>query len=309
MATFSNNLVAKNGEKMAQNYYCENCDYTCSKKYNWDKHLMTSKHYNETKCNNCVTEKVAKVAKSIYCCENCNKEYNNRTSLWRHKQKCEKDINEPTDKELIMKILKQNSELIKENSELRKEQTDIKELILEIVKNGTHNTTNNTTHTNSHNKAFNLNFFLNETCKNAMNITDFANSIKLQLSDLISVGELGYVEGISNIIVKNLNALDVTQRPVHCTDKKRETIYIKDNDKWEKENDNRTNIKKIINCVTNKNISLIPEWKQKYPECNNSNSSKSTKINKMIMEVMETDFTKNEKIIKNIAKEVIINKE
>ena len=183
---------------------------------------MTLKHYNETKCNNCVTEKVAKVAnKSVYCCENCNKDFNNRTSLWRHKQKCKKeDDNDPSDKELILKILKQNSELIKENSELRKEQTDIKELILEIVKNGTTNNSHNT-HTNSHNKAFNLNFFLNETCKNAMNITDFVDSIKLQLNDLMDVGELGYVEGISKIIVKNLNNLDETVRPIHCTDKKR----------------------------------------------------------------------------------------
>ena len=302
MATLSNNLVAFSGKNGKVTYYCENCDYTCYKKYNWDKHLMTSKHYNETKCNNCVTEKVAKVAKSIYCCENCNKEYNNRTSLWRHKQKCEKDINEPTDKELIMKILKQNSELIKENSELRKEQTDIKELILEIVKNGTHNTTNNTTHTNSHNKAFNLNFFLNETCKNAMNITDFVDSIKLQLSDLTEVGELGYVEGISKIIVKNLNNLSETERPIHCTDKKRETMYVKDQGEWEKDDEKKSKITKAVMKIADKNIRLLPAFREKYPEYKNSSSKISDNYDKMVIELMTTDEDKNEKIIKNISK-------
>ena len=307
METFSNNLVAFSGICGKQNYYCENCDYICYKKYNWNKHLMTSKHCNETKCNNYVTEKVAKVANpvnpAIYCCENCNKEYNNRTSLWRHKQKCKKDDeNEPSDKELIMKILKQNSELIKENSELRKEQTDIKELILEIVKNGTHNTTNNTTHTNSHNKAFNLNFFLNETCKNAMNITDFVDSIKLQLNDLIEVGELGYVEGISKIIVKNLNNLDETERPIHCTDKKRETMYVKDEGEWEKEDEKKSKITKAVKRIADKNIRLLPAFREKYPEYRNSSSKVSDKYDKMVIEVMTTDEDKNEKIIKNISK-------
>ena len=116
---------------------------------------------------------------------------------------------------------------------LIQDSSELKNMIMEVLKNGTHNT--NTTHTNSHNKAFNLNFFLNETCKDAMNIMEFVDSIKLQLSDLERVGELGYVEGISNIIVKNLKDLDVTQRPVHCTDKKRETMYIIDENTWEKD--------------------------------------------------------------------------
>jgi len=308
MATLSNNLVAFSGKNGKVIYYCENCDYTCSKKYNWDKHLMTSKHYNETKCNDCVTEKVAKVAKSIYCCENCNKEYNNRTSLWRHKQKCEKDINEPTDKELIMKILKQNSELIKENSELRKEQTDIKELILEIVKNGTHNTTNNVNN-NSHNKTFNLQLFLNETCKNAMNLTDFIDSIKLQLTDLIKIGEVGYVEGISNIITSNLQALDVTERPIHCTDKKRETVYIKDEDKWEKEDENKNKLRKIIKKVAYKNEKLLPQFKEKYPSYNNSESKYSDQYSKIVIEAMVCDKEKEDKIIRNISKVITLDKE
>jgi hypothetical protein len=199
-----------------------------------------------------------------YQCENCNKKYNNRSGLWKHKKTCynvkeefaEKEKEEINDKQLVVMLLKQNSEIMKENSQimkencqLMKEQSNIKELILEIIKNGTtiNNTTNNTNNTNanSHNKAFNLNLFLNETCKNAMNITDFVDSIKLQLSDFMDVGESGFVKGISNIIVKNLKLLDETVRPIHCTDQKRETFYVKDENKWEKEEDFK-NIRKMI---------------------------------------------------------------
>ena len=176
--------------------------------------------------------------------------------------------------------------------------------LLEIVKNGTHNNTNNSnnTHTNSHNKAFNLNFFLNETCKNAMNITDFVDSIKLQLNDLMEVGELGYVEGISKIIVKNLNNLDETERPIHCTDKKRETMYVKDQGEWNKEDDNKTKLKKAITKVADKNIRLLPQFREKYPEYNNSSSKTSDKYDKIVVEAMTSDEDKNEKIIKQISK-------
>ena len=309
MATLSNNLVAKSGKSGNNEYYCEYCDYKCCKKYNWDKHITTFKHAKVAESNTFATEKWQKVAKesknTIYCCENCGKEYRDRTGLWRHKKQCINKTENTTDKkdEIIDRLLKQNSELIKE-------QTDIKELILEIVKNGTmnnsHNNTTNNTHTNSHNKAFNLNFFLNETCKNAMNITDFVDSIKLQLSDLMEVGELGYVEGISKIIVKNLNNLDETIRPVHCTDKKRETMYVKDQGEWTKEDDNKSTLKKVINKVADKNIRLLPQFREKYPEYNNSASKMSDKYEKMVIEVMETDNDKKEKIIKNISKATTI---
>ena len=148
--------------------------------------------------------------------------------------------------------------LIKDNSEL-------KNMMMKVIENGTNNitTNNNTTHTNSHNKAFNLNFFLNETCKDAMNIMDFVESIKFQLSDLESVGEKGYIEGMSNIIIKNLKDLDVTQRPVHCTDKKRETIYVKDEDKWEKDDDNKK-MHKMVRKVQDKNFRMIQKFKETF---------------------------------------------
>ena len=302
MEILGNNLVAKNG---THTYYCDKCDYICCKKYNWDKHLLTSKHTKEIIGS---SQEIKKWQNTLIC-QNCEKEFKTNAGLWKHKQKCHKqhdkadpaNNDEPTDKELILKILKQNSELIKENSELRKEQTDIKELILEIVKNGTHNNIT-TTHTNSHNKAFNLNFFLNETCKNAMNITDFVDSIKLQLNDLIDVGELGYVEGISKIIVKNLNNLDETIRPIHCTDKKRETMYVKDEGHWEKEDEKKSKITKAVKKIADKNIRLLPAFREKYPDYNNSYSKTSDKYEKMVIEIMTCDDAKDEKIVKNISK-------
>jgi hypothetical protein len=187
---------------------------------------------------------------------------------------------------------------------------DTQNQMMEVIKNGTNNTLINNT-TNSHNKAFNLNFFLNETCKDAMNIMDFVDSIKLQLSDLEKVGEVGYVEGISNIIVKNLNELDVTQRPVHCTDKKRETMYIKDEDKWEKDESN-SKIKKAIKRVASKNQRLLPKFKEAHPDCGTYHSKYSDQYNKIIIESVggsgDNDAEKEEKIIRNISKNVIVEK-
>jgi hypothetical protein len=292
MATLSNNLGGKTSKMSNDIFVCDLCNYKCSKKFNYDRHLLSAKHKNQQK----MSKNEENEQKPLYCCENCGKEYNDRTGLWRHKKVCIK--NEENNESYDEKNYKLVEYLMKENKE-------IKEMILEIVKNGitntnSHNTT--TTHTNSHNKAFNLNFFLNETCKNAMNITDFVDSIKLQLSDLMEVGELGYVEGISKIIVKNLNNLDETIRPVHCTDKKRETMYIKDEGEWNKEDEKKSKLKKAITRVANKNIRLLPQFREKYPDYGNSSSKISDVYNKMIVEAMETDDDKKEKIIKNISK-------
>jgi len=298
-------MSTKISKNLDNNYCCKFCDFNTCKLTDYNRHLVTKKHIR----NESATTGNKIIEKNTFICEICEKKYNNRSGLWRHKNKCnlEKNStvskdNEPTDKELIMLLIKENSEL--------------KNLVIKVLENGTinnsnithNNTTNNNTntHTNSHNKAFNLNFFLNETCKNAMNITDFVDSIKLQLTDLMEVGELGYVEGISKIIVKNLNNLDETIRPVHCTDKKRETMYIKDQGEWTKEDDNKSKLKKAINKIADKNIRLLPQFREKYPEYNNSASKMSDKYEKMVIEVMETDNDKKEKIIKNISKATTI---
>jgi len=203
-------------------------------------------------------------------------------------------------------LIKQNSELIKETAEFKTLMIEQQNMMLEVIKNGTNNNNNNTT--NSHNKAFNLNFFLNETCKDAMNIMDFVDSIKLQLCDLERVGEFGFVDGISNIIIKNLKELDVTERPIHCTDKKREVLYVKDENKWEKDEE-KNKMKKAIKRVANKNIRLLPSFKEKYPDCNKSTSNHSDQYNKIIVESMDTDADSENKIIAKISKEVIVKKE
>ena len=310
METIGNNLGAKKGEKGQNEYYCEKCDFKCCKKYSWDRHLLTSKHTQEANGNILETPK----GHPNNCCENCKKEFKTRSGLWKHKNNCkltetitfEKNTNNPhnisTDKDLIMM-------LIKENSELKTMMIEQQSMVMKVLENGTHNTT---IHTNSHNKAFNLNLFLNETCKDAMNIMDFVDSIKLQLSDLEGVGELGYVEGISNIIVKNLKELDVTQRPLHCTDKKRETMYIKDENKWEKDEEKKK-LHKVVRKVTCKNQNLIPKFKETHPDCNTYHSKFSDQYNKIIIESMgghgDNEYEKEEKIIKNISKQVFIDKE
>jgi len=290
-------------------FYCELCAFKCSKKSNYDIHLKTKKHTTRLNGNNLENAEINKNAE--YNCE-CGKNFKTNAGLWKHKQKCNglefnTEKSDLGDKQLIMLLLKQNSEIIKENSELRKEQADIKEIILEIVKNGTMNNSHNTT-TNSHNKAFNLQFFLNETCKNAMNITDFVESIKLQLSDFMSMGEVGFVEGISNIIVKNLNSLDETIRPIHCTDQKRETFYVKDENKWEKEEEDRKKLKKMIRCIAYKNEKLMKTYKETYPDYNNPDSRRSDQYSKIMIEAMDSKDDSREKIIKNISKATVIEK-
>jgi len=282
--------------KPINKYFCLKCDFKCSKKGDYNRHNLTIKH----KINTLSTDNNQSHIKP-YCCDICKKEFGDRSGLWRHKKKCTptatkllpNDTNMETnekymiiDKELVMMLFKQNTEL------------------LEIVKNGTCN--NN--HVNSHNKSFNLQFFLNETCKDAMNIMDFVDSIQLQLSDLENVGEVGYVNGISNIIVKHLNDLDVTKRPVHCTDKKREVIYIKDDNTWEKEDEEKNKMRKVIKKVANKNIRLLQKFKEVHPDCGKSDSKYSDQYNKIIVESMggpgDNDREKENKIIKNISKNV-----
>jgi hypothetical protein len=300
------NIIQQNS---AKKYNCIFCDYNTSRKCNYDTHLISKRHVTNSANGNignpCGNQIQQKFSKTNYSCQKCNKEFLNRSGLWKHKKICNVNqenttkLNEIDKDELIIQLLKQNAELIKGQQDM----------MLKLTENGINNHNSNNTITNSNNKAFNLNFFLNETCKNAMNITDFVDSIKLQLSDLIDIGNLGYVEGISKIIVKNLNDLDETKRPIHCVDKKRETMYVKDQGQWEKDDEKKTKLTKAVKRVADKNIRLLPQFREKYPDYNNSSSKTSDKYEKMVIEVMSTDEGKNDKIIKKISNVTIINKE
>ena len=290
------NLMPKN----AKEFECEKCAFKCSKKSNYDNHIMTLKHKNAIDVAQNATGLETKNAK----CPFCEKNFNHSSSMYRHKKEC-KGKNETPNTNNNDKLVEY---LMKENSEL-------KHMIIDVSKNiNPSNTQNNHSfnNSNSHNKTFNLQFFLNETCKDAMNIMDFVESVKLQLSDLEKVGEIGYVDGISNIIVKNLNALDETKRPVHCTDTKREVLYIKDDNKWEKEDNDKKKIRKLIKKVADKNSRLIPKFKEEHPDCGKSVSKYSDQYNKIIVEAMggsgDNDQEKEDKIIKKIAKEITIDK-
>jgi hypothetical protein len=308
---WENYVILPNETKKSHKYSCDFCQYNTDNKKDFCKHLSTSKH------NKIV---FSQKKSQDFICE-CGNKYIHRQGLWKHQQTCgiineeiitEKPTTVSSESELkiltnlVLDVVKQNKDLINQNQELTNK-------IVDICKTGTQCNTISNSNINSNNKTFNLQFFLNETCKNAMNLTDFVNSLQLQLSDLENVGKLGYVDGISSIIVKNLNALDETTRPIHCTDKKRETFYVKDEDKWEKEDDQKKKIKKIINKVAFKNQNLLTKFKELHPGCNFSESKYADQYSKLVIEAMggsgNNDKEKEEKIIRKIANEVTISKQ
>jgi hypothetical protein len=242
-----------------------------------------------------------------FICE-CGNKYKYRQGLQKHKQICKKY----SDNESILKLFKIH---IEENKEMKQFLYDQQKQLLEqnnkLIELSKHN--NNTVINNTTNNKFNLNFFLNEKCKDALNLMDFIHSIQLQLKDLEKVGELGYVEGISQIFVNGLKQLDVYKRPVHCSDIKRETLYIKEEDKWTKENEEKDKIKKAIQHITHKNIKNISHWVLENPSCKDNTSNKNDEYMKLISNSMsgesEEEQTLNiSKIISNVAKTVVIDK-
>jgi hypothetical protein len=284
----------ENYPKKPIEFYCEKCDFLSCNKKDYSRHIKTKKHLSND-FQGFSIQKTQKNPRSYECI--CGKTYKDYSGLWRHKKKCPEKIPiSSTEKEkLLLKIIENNNEMITK--------------MMDIVKNGTHNTNcNNTT-----NKTFNLNLYLNETCKNAMNITDFVSSINLNLEDLENTGKNGYVEGISNIFVKNLNNIEHHMRPIHCSDQKREILYIKDNDKWEKECEDKPILTRAIKNVANENIKQISKWRNKNPDCDKSDSRNSDLYLKIVGNSMngstEEESRKNiNKIISNVAKEVLINK-
>ena len=305
-------------QKISFKYYCEICDYGTCKKSNFNNHCESNKHiFNGLETNSTAIKPFLSSKK--YHCDICNKNYTDRSGLWKHKKICiiekgkekEKDdddnyyegINIKDKDALVLHLLKQNGDLQKSLIEMS------------CKSNITNN--NNNTNSNSHNttnNAFNLNFFLNETCKDAMNISDFVSSIKMSLDDLENTGRQGYIEGISSIIIKNLNKLGQIDRPLHCGDNKREIIYIKDNNEWIKESDDKPILTRAIKSIANQNIKQIKTWRDKHTNCTDSDSNKNNLYLKIVSNSMN-GLTKEEgdknisKIISNVAKKTIIQKD
>ena len=298
------------------NFCCEHCDYTpCSKK-DFNRHLSTGKHKRMT-MELQMDDKLAPQEKHI--CD-CGSEYKYRQGLWKHKKFCLQKkgsessapnmmLNEQTELNVLTKLVK---DVIKQNIDVIKHNQELTNKIVDICKPGISNNISNS-NIHSNNKTFNLQFFLNETCKDAMNISEFVESIKIQISDLERTGKNGFIEGVSNIVLDNLKDLDDIQRPIHCSDFKREIIYIKDDNQWIKDDEPNNKMTKFIKQIANKNMRQIPEWVKKNPDCYDSSSKKNDTYLKIVMNSMSggTELeqkTNISKIITRVAKKVIIDK-
>ena len=319
MATFSNFQQPEKPKK----YICQQCDFYSSNKRDYTRHLETEKHktgFLATLATTSSSEKPQKTQKNpiLFRCEICDKEYKDKTGLWRHHKKCDvqavnsgcqnaqpvADSSSHVSPELVLQILEKNKELTEVVIEQNK-------TIMELSKNSQIHTQNNMN--NCHNNTFNLQFFLNETCKDAMNIQDFIKSLQLNIQDLESVGELGYAEGISRMFVKGLSDLEVTKRPIHCSDLKREVIHIKDKDRWEKDTCNQDRLKRAIKDLSNKNIMLLDDWQRNNPGYDQYDNKKNDIYLKMMVQAMGPPDDMSErrdfgKIIKTIARNTIIDK-
>jgi len=307
--------------KVANKFVCEKCDYNTSKLSSYKKHLTTAKHLGKQK----ETEKLLKVA-NTHNCEYCNKTYHNRSSLWKHKQKCvyqyREAVNNGSEHNISLEVVEKEDthtalfELIKQNQEFKellveqqKENQGLQKQLLEAVKDVKH-VTNNTV--NSNNK-FNLNFFLNEQCKDAMNISEFLENMQLDMEDLLETGRLGYVNGISRIFINKLRELDTYKRPLHCTDLKRETLYIRDNDVWEKEENSKETLRKLVDKVANKNCKTMRQWTEEnpnYTEMDTIENEEFMKLSNAILGGFGEWESKQfgDKVIRNVIKDVFIAK-
>jgi len=251
--------------KNAEIFFCEKCDFKCNKNSNYKKHLLTAKHKNRTNR----TEKMPKNA-IVYKCK-CGKSYKSRSSLWYHKKKCPHFNNtivvqeNPETKPSMMDIISQNKEivdlLVLQNEELKRQNREQSNTIRELIpKIGNNNTT-----TNNNNNQFNLQVFLNEDCKDAINFSDFIKQIQVSFEDIENQAESGYVKGISKLFIENLQGLGTHKRPIHCTDKKRKTLYIKENDEWDKEGSQDT-LRKGIQEITRSTMRTLIKEKENQAE-------------------------------------------
>lgn len=321
-------------------FQCIACGYSTNQKNNYDRHINSISHAKVIGIDKPPTPK--QKPKSEHICTKCNIIYVTYSGLWRHKRKCQsiptiKTENiDPTNgkidfemmenmmKRIIIETLNCNNagiqKLAESNNAVAEMNTNNIAMVVDAIKTQsnaiTHivdkiGITNNNTNTNCNNtnQKFNLNFYLNETCKDAMNFNDFMNSIKVTLEDLENTGRLGYVDGISRILVNALKSTDVEKRPLHCTDIKRETVYIKNSDEWKKESVEQDSLKQAIDFISNKNISKINEWKEQHPASLDNYSTESNELTALYTATLGSNSAREtSKIINNVLKEVILEK-
>lgn len=304
--------MSKNSKKTSK-YSCNICDFYTSNLQDFNRHLSTQKHIIRASGDLGDVENSKKLQKNStgYKCE-CGKYYSVSGSLWRHKKMCSflpenkiepKEEPVSTNNDLVLVLINQNKEL--QNLLIEERKIFIEEINKSrCVQN---NTINNSNSNNNSNNSFNLNFFLNEQCKNAVNLVDFIDSLQVGIKDLERTGKVGYVEGISQIFLEGLKGLDVYNRPIHCTDLKRETVYVRDQDKWEKENEDKTKLHQAVKKITVKNLKQLPEWEKENPEYSNIESKKNDEYMEISKSSLggydsEEDKKYKESIIKNVLK-------
>ena len=303
-------------QKVAKIFSCEKCNYTCCNKYDYNKHLSTRKHILDNN-DNVISQKVA----CLHKCDNCNRVYKYKSGLCKHKKTCFmnltltvqetsspnitcsiQDASSRADEiEILSNLVK---ELMKSNQETQLQNQELQKHVIELCKNGTHNTTNN------NNKSFNINLFLNENCKNAINFHEFIENIEVSREDLMNTSQLGFVGGISKILIDQLKGLGINERPIHCTDLKRDTVYIKENNEWNKEEDD-VKIRSAIQEVTRKSMGTLIDWKKNNPEyddCDSKFSQDCLSIQRNSVAGYERE-TLVPKVIRELNRTIIIDKE
>ena len=301
-------------------FTCELCNYNTNNKRDLNRHIITLKHIQNS--NNRVEQK-------INICAKCNKQFTTTSGLWKHRKKCEIietiiNINNNISVELIKEVIKESKELqnvlLEQNKELQNKLFEKDNILIEqnnklieLAKNPSVVNNNNTTN-NTNNNQFNLQFYLNETCKDAMNIVDFVNSLTVTTEDFETTGKLGFVEGISRIFIKALKHMEKEKLPIHCTDLKRETVYIKDKNIWEKENDDKRKLKWTIDRIAQLNLNQNQSWLEKYPICKENNTKENEEFTAMALVALggrgeEEDDKFRQKIMRNVLKEVVMDKQ
>jgi len=288
-------------QKIPTIFECKKCNYNTSSRKDYNKHLLTAKHQKEMNGNEWHSK--------IPTCEYCEKTFKTASGLWKHKRNCYQAQEYQEEPIEILNNSSDISVLTNTMMQLIKQNQEFKEIIIELSKKDTTTNNNNTT---NNNQKFNLNFFLNNTCKDAMNMSDFIENMDINFEDIENIGKNGYVIGMTEMILSRMKNLDVTKRPVHCTDLKRETMYIKDNNEWEKDTPDNKKLHKMMSIISKRNYSTIPQWRDEHPECQNMQHPHCDfsvdMLRNVLGDVGEGQIKLDNKVIKNISKHIIVDK-